>query len=53
MSVAITRNESLAAAGVSSADLETLRAVNEKIAIARSVPTKMSDDAWLCISAIY
>ncbi|SON58785.1 hypothetical protein MSIMFI_00263 [Mycobacterium simulans] len=52
MSVVITRNESLAATGFSPADLETLRAINEKIATARTAPTKLADDAWLCISAV-
>lgn len=52
MPVVLTRNESHAATEFSAAELETLRAVHETIAIARSAPMKMLDDAWLCICAV-
>ncbi|WP_188112810.1 hypothetical protein [Mycobacterium simiae] len=52
MPVVLTRNESRTATEFSAAELETLRAVHEKLAIARSAPIKMLDDAWLCICAV-
>ena len=53
MSVVINSNKSLASARLSAAELETLRAVNAKIALARTDPAKVADDAWLCICTVH
>ncbi len=50
--IVIATNEALASTGLSAADLKTLRDVNEKIAIARTDPTRIADDAWLCPNAV-
>jgi len=53
MSVVVNSNQSLASTRLSAADLETLRAVNAKIAHARTDPANVADDAWLCICTVH
>lgn len=50
--VIIATSAELSSTELSAADLKTLRDVNEKIAIARTDPTRIADDAWLCPSAV-
>lgn len=53
MSLVVNSNNTLGPTGLSAAELETLRAVNAKIALARTDPTKVADDAWHCICTVH
>ncbi|AGZ54347.1 hypothetical protein PJK45_00450 [Mycobacterium kansasii] len=50
--VVIATSAELTSTELSPADLKALRDVNEKIAIARTDPTRIADDAWLCPNAV-
>ncbi|MCV7199785.1 hypothetical protein [Mycobacterium angelicum] len=53
MSIVVNSNQPLASKGLCAADLEALRAVNAKIALARTDPANVADDAWLCICTVH